>query len=251
MGLDLADADGDGTDDVIESDFQRMRKTLYVNDGHGFFTPNAANKGPGDLTLPRLAFGVGFLDFDLDGLQDVFLANGHIMDNIAETDPGVTYAQPAQLLRNKGQGYYEDASAVLGSYAQDARVGRGAAFGDYDNDGDTDLLVSNSGQEPALLRNDNPRRNHWLGVRCVGKRANRSGIGAQVTLVIGDQRRTDEARAASSYLSSSDPRLLFGLGTKAQVDRLIVRWPGGATQEFTQVPVDRYVTVTEGSASLE
>jgi hypothetical protein len=249
MGLDIADADGDGNDDVIESDFQNVRKTLYLGDSQGFFVANGGNKGLGDMTLHRLGFGIGFLDYDLDGWPDLFVANGHVTDDLAKQDPAATLAQPAQLFHNQGQGYYTDASAALGQYAAQPRVGRGVAFGDFDNDGDTDILIANNGQEPVLLRNDNRHENHWLGVRCIGTRSNRSGLGVRVTIQAGRRTQSLETRAAKSYLSSSDPRVLFGLGKERRVDRLTLRWPSGLTQEFANLPADRYLTFTEGKAA--
>ena len=250
MGLDIIDVDGDGDDDVIEADFQDERKTLFVNDGNGFFTPNERQKGLGDMPRDRLAFGIGFLDYDLDGWADIFIANGHVIDDVEEFSSSVLYAQTNQLFRNRGEGQFVDQSAALGSYANVRRVGRGAAFGDYDNDGDVDILVMNNHQPAVLLRNDNPHRHHWLGVRCVGRKANRSGYGVRVTIEAGGRTRSDETRAASSYLSSSDPRLLFGLGDVGRVDRLVVEWPGGDVQEFTDVATDRYITITEGEDVL-
>jgi hypothetical protein len=246
MGLDLADADGDGSPDVIESNFQGSRKTLYVNDGHGMFTAEAGGKGLGDMTLSRLAFGIGFLDYDLDGWPDVFLANGHVIDDIQRFSPEIPFKQTAQLFRNAGRAVFTDASAQLGAYSQRKLVGRGAAFGDYDNDGDTDILVMHNAGPAVLLRNENPHRHHWLGIRCVGSHGNRDGIGVRVTLAAGGRVQVDETRAASSYLSSSDPRLLFGLGDATRVERLTVTWPGGASQEFASPPIDRYLTLTEG-----
>lgn len=249
MGLDIADADGDGNDDVIESDFQNVRKTLYLGDGQGFFVPNSGNKGLGDMTLHRLGFGIGFLDYDLDGWPDIFIANGHVSDDVAGDDPTATMAQTAQLFHNQGKAVYADASADLGGYATTPRVGRGVAFGDFDNDGDIDILVGNNGQEPVLLRNDNPHVNHWLGVRCVGVRSNHSGLGARVMVEAAGLRQSLQTRTARSYLSSSDPRVLFGLGAAKQVDRLLIHWPSGGDQEFTHLPADRYLTITEGAAT--
>ena len=249
MGLDIADADGNGYDDVIESDFQNVRKTLYLNDGQGFFVPNAGNKGLGDMTLHRLGFGIGFLDYDLDGWPDIFVANGHVTDDLAVQDPSATLAQTAQLFHNAGHAVYTDASAALGTYGTAAHVGRGVAFGDFDNDGDTDILIANNGQAPVLLRNDQPHRNHWFGVRCIGVKSNRSGLGVRVTIQAGGRTQSLETRTARSYLSSSDPRVLFGLGAAARLDHVSLRWPSGAVQEFTDLPVDRYVMVTEGNAT--
>jgi hypothetical protein len=250
MGLDLADVDGNGTLDVIESDFQGQRKTLYVNDAQGFFTPNAGNKGLGDMPVHRLGFGIGFFDYDLDGWPDIFIANGHVNEDLERDDPRASYEQTAQLFHNQGDGRYADASDRLGEYGRLPRVGRGTAFGDYDNDGDTDLLVTNNGQPAALLRNENPRGSHWIGVRCVGKQANRSGLGVRISLDAGGRRQIDETRAASSYLSSSDPRVVFGLGGADRVERVTLHWPDGTTQELQDPPVDRYLTVTQGESSF-
>lgn len=247
MGLDVADADGDGSDDVIESDFQFVKKTLYVNDGQGFFTPNGENKGLRDMTLNRLAFGIGFLDYDLDGWPDVFVANGHVSDTM--DDPNAPFRQTAQLFHNDGKAVYSDTSAQLGEYGKTPYLGRGVAFGDYDNDGDTDMVVINNGGPAVLLRNENPHRHHWIGVRCVGTRQNRSGLGVRITVEAGGRSQSRETRTASSYLSSCDPRVLVGLGTADRVEKLTVRWPGGQTQEFVNPPVDRYLTATEGKAT--
>jgi hypothetical protein len=246
MGLDIADADGDGTDDLIESDFQGQRKTLYIGSPQGFFTPNAAGKGLGDMTVDHLGFGLGFLDYDLDTWPDVFIANGHVNDDLEQATPSIPYAQTAQLFHNRGGGVFEDVSAQLGPYGRERHVGRGVAFGDYDNDGDPDILIVNNDGPAILLRNDNPHQRHWLGVRCIGQRANRSGLGVRLTVVAGVRSQSRETRSAASYLSANDPRVLFGLGGARKVERLIARWPGGRKQEWTNLTPDRYVTMREG-----
>ena len=248
MGLDLADVDGNGWDDVIESDFHGQRKTLYVADGSGLFTPNAGNKGLGEMPINRLGFGIGFLDFDLDGWLDVFIANGHVNDDMEKAVPPVPYKQTAQLFRNSGGGMFTDATAQLGSYGATPHLGRGTAFGDIDNDGDVDLVVANNGEEPVLLRNDRPAGNHWIGVRFIGKESNRLGIGARVILEAGGRSQTREARTSYSYLSSCDPRLVFGLGGEATVGKLTVVWPSGTRQSFESVRADRYIEITEGQS---
>lgn len=247
MGLDVADVDGDGDDDVIESDFQGQRKTLYVGSSQGFFTPNGENKGLGDMPRSRLGFGIGFLDFDLDTWPDVFIANGHVNEM---NDPENPYFQTAQLFRNSGQGVYADASEALGEYGRTPYLGRGVAFGDFDNDGDPDILVGNNGGPVVLLRNDLTHRNHWLGIRCIGKRSNRSAFGARVTVTVQGRKQCLEVRSARSYLSSSDPRLQFGLGSASGIEHLTVEWPGGAKQEWGAQSGDRYLTITEGETSL-
>jgi hypothetical protein len=245
MGLDVADVDGDGFDDLIESDFQGQRKTLYVGSATGFFTPNAGTKGLGEMPVDRLGFGIGFLDYDLDTWPDVFIANGHVNDDFERATPPIPFAQTAQLFRNTGGGVFDDASAQLGEFAAVRRVGRGVAFGDYDNDGDPDILMSSNDGPVALLRNENAHGNHWLGVRCVGSRSNRSGLGVRITLTSGGRTQTRETRTASSYLSSSDPRLLFGLGAAQRVDRLEARWPSGKVQELQNLEADRYLELRE------
>lgn len=245
MGLDVADADGDGFDDVIESDFQGQRKTLYVGSAAGFFTPNPNTKGLGDMPVNRLGFGIGFLDFDLDSWPDVFIANGHVNDDFERAKPPIPYAQTAQLFRNMGGGLFADASAQLGDYASVRRVGRGVAFGDYDNDGDPDLLICNNNGPAVLLRNENTHRHHWLGIRCIGSRSNRSGLGVRLTLTAGGRTQSRETRTASSYLSSSDPRVLFGLGAAARVDRLEARWPSGKSRVLQGLDADRYLVLRE------
>ncbi|MGV3720903.1 MAG: CRTAC1 family protein [Actinomycetota bacterium] len=246
MGLDSADVDGNGTLDIIESDFQGQPKTLYVNEGAGIFAPNGGKRGLGDMPRSRLAFGIGFLDFDLDGWPDVFTANGHVIDDIEEYNAGIPFRQTGQLFRNADRGRFGEVSERLGVYASTPLVGRGVAFGDLDNDGDPDILVANNAGPAVLLRNDHSGKSHWIGVRCVGKRANRDGLGARVEVTAGGRRQVLEVHAARSYLSSSDPRLLFGLGASERVEKLTVAWPGGATQTLVNVPVDQHVTVTEG-----
>ena len=249
MGLDIADADGDSFDDVIESDFHGQRKTLYLNDGSGFFVPNAGGKGLGDMTLDRLGFGIGFLDFDLDTWPDVFIANGHVNDDLERSTPPVSYAQLAQLFRNEGQGQYRDVSSLLGAYGRTPLVGRGVAFGDYDNDGDLDILVANNAGKAVLLRNDTARLNHWIGVRCVG-RAGRTAFGTRVSVTARGRVQSLEVRTARSYLSASDPRLLFGLGSNRQVERLTVTWPDGSSGSWARPQVDRYYTARQDTGRL-
>jgi len=251
MGLDLADVDGNGSADVIESDFQGTRKTLYVNEGQGFFTPDGDGKGLLDMPLHRLGFGIGFLDYDRDGWQDIFITNGHVNESEDPSHPGGPLAQTSQLFRNNGDGFYTDASEQLGSYATTYRVGRGAAFGDFDNDGDTDILIANNGQAPALLKNQSVPRNHWLGIRCIGRQSNRSGLHVVATVEAGGKKYVDETRANFSYLSAGDPRVVFGLGRTRRVEKLTLRWPSGTVQEFADPGMDRYWTVVEGENRLQ
>jgi len=246
MGLDFGDVDRDGQPDVYESGFQSEENILFHREAPALFVDRTNAFGVGELSRQVLSFGLGFLDYDLDGWPDLFVTNGHVIDDVHEFNPQIPYEQSPLLLRNTGGTSLVDATSSLGSYGRELHVGRGVAFADFDNDGDTDLVVTHNHQAPTLLRNDQPRRNHWISVRCQGTRSNRDAIGARVTVEAGKTRWVDEVRAASSYLSSSDPRLCFGLGTVDRIDRLIIRWPNGRTEEFKNPAADKEVTVTEG-----
>jgi hypothetical protein len=173
------------------------------------------------------------------------MVNGHVQEAIQQVDAVCSFAQPRQLFRNRGDGTFEDLTAACGPAMASPAVGRGAAFGDTDNDGDVDILVNNNGGPAMLLRNDAGRRNHWLRLRLVGRPPNRFAVGARVTLTAGDLRQVRELRAGHSYASASDLRLHFGLGSHLQADRIVVRWPGGRQADLRSVPADREVTLRE------
>jgi enediyne biosynthesis protein E4 len=177
------------------------------------------------------------------------LANGHVIDDVHQFNKNILYEQTPLMFHNEGGQRFTDRTADLGSYAEALRVGRGIAFADFDNDGDVDTLFTNNHQKPALLRNENPHRRHWLTVRCVSKHGGRDALGAAVTVEAGGARQVREVRAAYSYLCSNDPRVNFGLGESARVDRLTVCWPGGKVDEFRNVPADRIFSAVEGQAS--
>jgi len=245
MGLDFGDVDGDGQLDLYESGFQSEPNIFFQRLAPGFFADRTGNLGIGEITRNYLSFGLGFLDYDLDGLLDLFVTNGHVIDDVTEFNSTIPYEQNATLFRNLGGGSLADATAALGDFGRAKRVGRGVAFADFDNDGDTDLLVTHNHQEAVLVRNDQRTGNHWVGLKLVG-RAPREAYGARVTLEAEGLRQVREVRAAYSYLCSNDPRLLFGLGKRAGPVRVTVRWPGGAVEEVADVPLNRYTTLTEG-----
>ena len=201
-----------------------------------------------------LGFGIGFLDYDNDGYQDVFVANGHVLDNIALFDQATTYAQGNLLLRNQGPGAggrfkFADVSPQTGVARLSARASRGCAFGDYDDDGDVDILVANCSQPARLLRNDGAHRaNNWLVIRAVGTRGNRDAIGARITVRAGDWVQVKALRGSASYLSQSDLRVHFGLGGCAEVDGLEIRWPGGASERWGRQQANQLLRIVEGSA---
>lgn len=245
MGLDLMDADGDGLADLYESSFQGEEKVLFHQESPGYFTDRTNVFGIGNASRSYLTFGVGFLDYDLDGWPDLVLANGHVIDDVHQFNRTILYEQTPLLFHNEGGKRFTDRTSDLGSYSKALRVGRGLAFADIDNDGDLDVLFANNHQEPALLRNENPHRRHWLTVRCVSKQGGRDALGAIVTLEAGGVRQVREVRAAFSYLCSNDSRVNFGLGENTRIDKVTVRWPGGNVQEFPNVPVDQIFSAVE------
>ncbi|MFO0981835.1 MAG: CRTAC1 family protein [Planctomycetota bacterium] len=240
MGTDIADVDGDGDFDVITLNLAYETYTLWINQ-HGFFEDKTEQFHLAGPSYKMVGFGAKFLDFDNDGDQDLVTANGHVIDNIAEIDQGLTYAQPAQLYENVGKPqWFKLLGAAAGSYFGEDHVGRGLAAGDLDNDGDVDLLFSNNNGKAHLLENRGASERQWIGFDLQGTRSNRDAIGARVTVVAGGKSQVNEVRAAASYASSNDRRLLFGLGSTAQVDRVEIRWPSGQKQTLSQLATRRY-----------
>jgi enediyne biosynthesis protein E4 len=249
MGVDAADFDGSGYFGLVIGNFTNESMALYRNDGSGLFTDEASKSGLGAMTSGALTFGCFFMDYDLDGLLDVVAANGHVSDDIAVVQPTVKYAQPLGMYRNLGDKRFEDVSEKLGKAIQKATVARGVAYGDYDNDGDLDLVVTASNGAARLLRNEHANQNDFLRVKLVGTKSNRDGIGARATLVTSTGvRMTRMVKSGSSYLSQSELPLTFGLGKpgKASPVRLGVVWPGGAKQTIENIKANMFVTIREG-----
>ena len=184
---------------------------------------------------------------DKDGWLDLFLANGHVYPEVDQLKTDAGYRQRKVVYRNLGNGRFEDVTERLGPPITTGKAARGAAYGDFDNDGDVDVLVNNVHDTPDLFRVDSDPSAHWLAVRLVGRQSNRSAIGARVRLVAGGVPRVEEVRGGGSYNSQNDLRVSFGLGAVAQVERLEVRWPNGLEEHWTDVAVDRILTVTEGT----
>ena len=250
MGTDIADTDGDGHLEIVVTNFQWESNTLYQGKGDGLLRDRSTASGLGAPSFDRLAFGVNFFDFDRDGDPDLYVANGHIDDNIADFDPQVSHGQRDQLFLNDGEGRFAEISAQAGPFFQRTMVGRGAATADYDNDGDGDLFVVNSNQPAVLLRNDTASANHWLALRLVGTHSNRDGLGSRVTVRTGDREQTQQTRSSFSYLSQSDPRLFFGLGAYDRADRIDVAWPSGVRQQLKDVEADQILEILEPTESV-
>jgi len=256
MGADFGDYDNDGKPDMFLTVYQAESNALYLNEGGGFFAEAGFAAGLAIPSLIHVSWGNGFLDYDNDGYRDLFVANGHVLDNAELFDSSAEYAEPNQLFRNlgpdaAGRWRFEDVSGEVGAAVSAKQPSRGVAFGDYDNDGDADVFVLNLDRRATLLRNDGGNRNHWLTVRAVGSASNRDGIGARVRVEAGDLVLTDQVMTGGSYLSHSDGRLGFGLGKAEVVDRLEIRWPSGIVDVVTGVPADRIVTVLEGAGLVE
>jgi enediyne biosynthesis protein E4 len=249
MGVDAADYDGSGLQSLIIGNFTNESMSLYHNDGSGLFTDEAAGSGIGQMSVQSLTFGCFFFDYDLDGLPDIFAANGHVSDDISVVQPNVKYAQRPSLFRNKGKKKFEDVAVKTGRALQKEIVGRGAASGDFDNDGDLDLLITMNNGPARLLRNDNGNQNDVLRVKTVGTRSNRDGIGAKVTLKTSKGTRlTQMVKSGSSYLSQSDLPLTFGLGKPEEglIVSLDIVWPSGKTDSITGIKANQFITVQEG-----
>ena len=242
MGTNFGDFDNDGDLDIVVTNFQDQTNSLYQNEQHAFFNEVSFSTGIGEKSLPYLAWGVDFVDLNNDGWLDLFIANGHLDPNISDIDPVGTYAQCNQIFVNqKGQAFI-DQSATIRAQRQ---VSRGTAFGDLDNDGDIDIVVSNLNDHPVILWNVTQNNNTWFTVKLVGTTDNRSAIGTRVKIKINHQIQIREVKSGSGYLSQSDLRLHFGLGQAKQIDQLEIRWPNGTTKQFNQVPGNQTLTVTQ------
>ena len=243
MGVDSGDYNGDGWLDLIVANSEKA--TLYKNEEGLFFADATAESGLQQPTLPFVGFSPLFLDYDNDGHLDLFCANGHPQDVIEILMDHETYAQRDQMFQNRGDGTYADVSETAGAYFTEALVGRAAATADYDNDGDTDIVIMNSNQRAVLLRNDGGNQKNWLGIKLIGSQSNRDGIGAKVTISTGDMTQMREIKSGSSYASGSDTRLLFGLGENQHVEKITIVWQGGTTQVLKDVSINQILTITE------
>ena len=250
MGVGLGDFDGDGWMDIVRTNFSEQVTTLYRNYGNGAFEDASIKAGLG-VNRKYVGFGVGFLDFDNDGGKDLFLANGHVYSQIAGRKIHLTYKEPKVLYRNLGNGRFEDVSAKAGPAIKAENLGRGCAFGDFDNDGDVDVIINNLDGPPTLLRNDGGNRNNWIMIKCVGVKSNRSAIGARVRITTGARSQIDEVMSGSSYYSQNDFRLHFGLGSATKVDSVEIGWPSGLKESFKSLASNHLYVIQETKGILE
>jgi len=249
MGVDAADYDHSGFPSLLITNFANQMLSLYHNEGKGLFVDEAPRSEIGRASLLTLGFGCFFFDYDLDGWPDVLVANGHIDADVQRVQANVKYAMPPHLFRNVGKGKFEEVTKSLGQAFASPRVGRGAAYADFNNDGRLDLLLSTNGGPVYLFRNEAQGAappNHSLRIKLTGTKSNRDGIGATVRLTSGGETQTQMLRSGSSYLSASELVLTFGLAHNEKADAVEIRWPSGEVDRLSNARAGQTVTVTEG-----
>jgi hypothetical protein len=248
MGIAIGDFDTDGSLDVLKTHFAEDTAALYRNMGHLEFSDVTLRSGLGVETR-YVSWGDGIIDLDNDGLPDIFWVTGSTFPEVERKHPEIAHKTPRVLFRNLGGGKFEELLDSAGPAIAEAHASRGVAFGDFDNDGDVDILIMNINEPPSLLRNDLSGNGHWLKVKLLGTRSNSSAIGATVTVTYGNRRQAQAVMAASSYLSASDRRLHFGLGAAETAD-VEIMWPSGTRERFKGIKADYLVTVKEGSGII-
>ena len=251
MGTDAAVLRKNGRMDLIVTHLDLQLARLYRNMGElGFEDATFASK-ISYATYHMSGFGARFFDYDNDGATDLFIANGHVLDNVERYHADTRYAEPKLMFRNNENGVFENVSAQLGEAFILPCVSRGAAVCDFDNDGDLDVLVNNNGGSPQLLRNDGGNANHWVEILLVGTKSNRDGVGAKVMVTAGDLVLQGERKGGMSYQSAQDPRLHFGLGSRDKIDGIEIRWPSGAVTKLADVAADQIIAIEEGRGLVE
>jgi hypothetical protein len=246
MGISIGDYDRDGRLDLVVTNFAEQYNTLYRKNTDGNYADVSRASGTAEASMPLVGWGVKFFDYDNDGWLDLFVANGHVYPQIEGAFPGGQYRQRKLLYRNLRNGSFADLSNELGEALKERRASRGAAFGDYDEDGDLDVVVNDLDGPPMLLRNDGgSKAGNWIKLQLIGTKSNRNAAGARVSLKAGGSTQIDEVHAGDSYLSHSDWRLHFGLGSATTVDEIAIRWPSGKTEKLAKVQANKLVKITE------
>jgi enediyne biosynthesis protein E4 len=248
MGATIGDFNGDGLPDIFKTNFSDDTSSLYQNNGDGTYSSKIFDAGLG-LNTQYLGWGVMFFDMDNDGWPDILIANGHVYPEVDTAHLGASYKEPRLVYWNQGNGKFKDISGTAGPGCAEPQSSRGLAIADFWNDGRISAAINNSGAKPMLLVNQAANTNHWVGIRAVGVQSNRDGIGASVRVSAGGKSWLEEVRSGSSYLSSSDLRLHFGIGAAIKIDGVEIDWPSGRKESFPPPPVDRVISLTEGTGS--
>ena len=249
MGVDCGDYDNDGWVDFFMTSYAGELPVLYRNVGGGLLEDVTLLTGAGSGAFPYVNWGNAFVDLDNDGDRDIFIAQGHLEDNVDSYDDSTAYRVRNVVLMNTAQGKFVDVSQSCGDGLLPTFSSRGAGFGDLDNNGRLDVVILNSRESPTILKNETENSNHWIQLRLRGVHSNRDGVGARVTVVAGDLTQVDEVHSGRGYQSHWGSRLHFGLGKRDRIDRIEVRWIGGRVDTFANVNVDQLLTITEGSGS--
>jgi len=248
MGVDFGDVNRDGWLDLFVTNFSGETNTLYLNEKNGFLIDATSRTGLGHPSINLLGFGTKFVDLDLDGWLDIFIANGHVIDNIKLFNRDYTHAQKKQIFINQGNETFLDQTISIGGDLLEPAVGRGAAFGDIDNDGDIDIAISNNNGKADLLLNEGKPKGHWIGFKLEGKTCNREAIGSKLKITTDSGVQVAWVNPAASYLSSNDPRVLFGLGPDEMVSSLEIQWPGSRMDLFENLTSNSYYRIVQGES---
>jgi hypothetical protein len=251
MGVDSSDYDRSGRPHLLVGNFSNQMLGLYHNEGNGLFVDEAPRSSVGRDSLLSLTFGLFFFDYDLDGYPDILAANGHIEEEIGRVQPKIKYQEPPLLFRNLGGKKFENVSSSVGPDFMKPLVGRGAIYGDFDHDGDLDVLLTSNNGPARLYRNDGGNRNKWISIQTIGTKSNRDGIGATVAIASASGKQWNAVRSGSSFASQSDRALVFGLGQDPVVTSIEVAWPSGIKQKFTNVPANQFITIDETRGILK
>ena len=246
MGVDFEDFNNDGRPDLVVDNLANQMYAVYENAGDGSFNYTTKTSGMNRISMLHSGWGLRLIDYDNDGWKDLLIAQGHDLDTVELTNPQIRYREPMLLARNTGHGFV-DVSAASGSVFREAWVGRGLATGDIDNDGRVDAVVSTNDGPAHVIRNETKTANHWLTLRLVGHKSNRDAIGAVVKIVTAKGAQYATVTTASSYLSSSDKRVHFGLGAETTVSTLEIRWPSGISQTLKNVRGDQMLVIDEAA----
>jgi hypothetical protein len=251
MGVDWSDYDRTGRAHLLVGNFSNQMLGLYHNEGNGLFVDEAPRSSVGRDSLLSLSFGVFFFDYDLDGYPDILTANGHIEEEIGRVQPKIKYQETPLLFRNLGSNKFENVSSAVGADFTKPVVGRGAIYGDFDHDGDLDVLITSNNGPARLYRNDGGNKNKWISIRTIGTKSNRDGIGASVAIASASGKQWNVVRSGSSYASQSDLALVFGLGQDPVVTSIEVTWPSGTKQKFANVAANQFITIDETRGILK